>query len=232
MRLLLIPLLMLTAAPAAFAQTEQERLEHCIDQIDKDAEVAYQDGLSWMAKGNRPAARHCTALALIALGQEAEGAARLEELANAPDAGGIEERGIYLAQSGNAWLLADMPDAAIVTLTNALKLRPEDGELYKDRARAYLKLQKWEEAGFDLDAAIQRSAGNAEAYRLRGYVLMKSSRLTDAWKDVETAMRLAPKDVDVLVLRGDVREAMRVAGMEDPASLEKPEESRTRIVGN
>lgn len=232
MRILLIPLLLLATAPAAFAQTEQERLEHCIDQIDKDAEVAYQDGLTWMAKGNRPAARHCTALALIALGQEAEGAARLEELANAPDAGGLEERGIYLAQSGNAWLLADMPDAAIVTLTNALKLRPDDGELYKDRARAYLQLGKWEEAGFDLDAAIQRSAGNAEAYRLRGYVLLKSNRLADAWKDVETAMRLAPKDVDVLVLRGDVREAMRVAGMDDPSGLDKPEEARTRIVGN
>jgi tetratricopeptide (TPR) repeat protein len=232
MRIFVIPLLLLATAPAAFAQTEQERLEQCVTQIDRDAEVAYQDGLTWMAKGNRPAARHCTALALIALGQEAEGAARLEELANAPDAGSLEERGIYLAQSGNAWLLADMPDAAIVTLTNALKLLPNDGELYKDRARAYLKLGKLQEAGFDLDAAIQRAAGNAEAYRMRGYVLMKSNRLADAWKDVETAMRLAPKDIDVLVLRGDVREAMRVAGMDDPSELEKPEESRTRIVGN
>lgn len=232
MRLFLIPLFLLATAPAAFAQTEQERLEQCVNQIDKDAEVAYQDGLTWMAKGNRPAARHCTALALIALGQEAEGAARLEELANAPDAGSLEERGLYLTQSGNAWLLADMPDAAIVTLTNALKLLPNDGELYKDRARAYLKLGKLQEAGFDLDAAIQRSAGNAEAYRMRGYVLMKSNRLADAWKDVETAMRLAPKDIDVLVLRGDVREAMRIAGMDDPSVTEKQEESRARIVGN
>ncbi|RYG33014.1 MAG: hypothetical protein EON93_10290 [Burkholderiales bacterium] len=125
-----------------------------------------------------------------------------------------------------------MPDAAVVTLTNALKLRPEDGELYKDRARAYVELKQWNEAGFDLDSAIQLSAGNAEAYRMRGYVLMKSNRLTDAWKDVETAMRLAPKDIDVLVLRGDVREAMRVAGMDDPSGNEKPEESRTRVVGN
>src|SRR5690606_40228459 len=79
----------------------------------------------------------------LALGQEAEGAARLEELANAPDAGGIEERGIYLAQSGNAWLLADMPDAAVVTLTNALKLRPEDGELYKEIGRAACRDRVW-----------------------------------------------------------------------------------------
>ncbi len=90
----LIVLAALAFAPAAFAQTEEERLQTCLEQIDRDAEVAYQDGLSWMAKGNRPGARQCTALALIALGQEAEGAARLEELANAPDAGGLEARAI------------------------------------------------------------------------------------------------------------------------------------------
>lgn len=227
----LLPLL-IAFAPAAFAQTEEEKLQQCIAQIDKDAEVAYQDGLNWLARGNRPAARHCTALALIALGQEAEGAARLEELANAPDAGGIDERGVYLAQSGNAWLMAGKPDAAVVTLTNALKLRPDDGELYKDRARAYVLLKKWNEAGTDLDSAIQLSAGNAEAFRLRGHVLMKLNRLEEAWKDVQVAMRLAPQDVNVIVLRGDVREAMRVAGMEDPAGLDKIEEPRTRIVGN
>jgi len=232
MRSVLLIQLLIAFAPAALAQTEEEKLQQCMTQIDKDAEVAYQDGLSWLARGNRPAARHCTALALIALGQEAEGAARLKELANAPDAGGIEERGVYLAQSGNAWLMAGMPDSAIITLTNALKLRPDDGELYKDRARAYVLLKKWNEAGTDLDSAIQLSAGNAEAFRLRGHILMKLNRLDEAWKDVQVAMRLAPQDVNVIVLRGDVREAMRVAGMEDPAGLDKVEEPRTRIVGN
>lgn len=232
MRYLLIASLLLAASPAAFAQTEQEKLEHCLDQIDKDAEVAYQDGLTWLSKGNRPAARQCTALALIALGQEAEGAHRLEELANAPDAGGIEERGVYLTQSGNAWLMAGMPDEAIVTLTNAMKLRPSDGELFKDRARAHVMLKHWKEAASDLDNAIQLSAADAEGYRLRGYSLMKLGRLDEAWQDVQAAQRLAPKDVNVLVLRGDVREAMRREGKDDPAGLEDASAPRTRIVGN
>jgi len=232
MRYLLVACLVMAAAPAAFAQTEQEKLELCLDQIDKDAEVAYQDGLTWLSKGARPAARQCTALALIALGQEAEGAHRLEELANAPDAGGIDERGVYLAQSGNAWLLAKMPDEAIVTLTNAMKLRPSDGELFKDRSRAHVMLKHWQEAARDLDNAIQLSAADAEAYRLRGYALMKQNRLAEAWNDVEAAQRLAPRDVNVLLLRGDVREAMRLQGIEDPAGLGAVEEPRTRIVGN
>lgn len=232
MRYLAIACLVLATAPGAFAQTEKENLEHCLDQIDKDAEIAYQDGLTWLSKGNRPAARQCTALALIALGQEAEGASRLEELANAPDAGGIEERGVYLTQSGNAWLMAGMPEEAIVTLTNAMKLRPSDGELFKDRSRAHVMLKHWKEAASDLDNAIQLSAADAEAYRLRGYALMKQNQLEEAWQNVVTAQRLAPKDVNVLLLRGDVREAMRREGMDDPAGLEEAAAPRARIVGN
>ncbi len=232
MRCLAVACVLLAASPAAFAQTEKEKLEQCVEQIDRDAEVAYQDGLTWLSKGNRPAARQCTALALIALGQEAEGASRLEELANAPDAGGIDERGVYLAQSGNAWLMAGMPEEAIVTLTNAMKLRPSDGELFKDRSRAHVQLKHWKEAASDLDSAIVLSAADAEAYRLRGYALMKQNQLDAAWQDVVAAQKLAPKDVNVLLLRGDVREAMRRQGMDDPAGLDAVEAPRTRIVGN
>lgn len=230
--LLACPLAWLGLSPAGHAQaeTEPQRLQRCIERIDVDAQGAYQDGLSWLARGNLPAARQCTALALIALGQEAEGAARLEELANAPDGGSLEQRGVYLVQAGNAWLLAGLPDAAIVTLTNAIKLRPADGELFKDRARAYVKLGKWPEAGKDLDAALRLLAVDAETYRLRGLTLLKMNRLTDAWDDVQLAMKLAPKDINVIVLRGDVREAMRLAGMDDPAGAESTGETRTRIV--
>lgn len=232
MRLYVIALLLVAAAPAAFAQTEEQRLQACVLKIDTDAEAAYQDGLSWLAIGNRPAARHCTALALVALGQEAEGAARLEELATAPDGGGLEQRVIYFAQSGNAWLLAGMPEEAALTLTNALKLQPLDGELYKDRARAYVMTMKWADAAKDLDAAIQLAAGDAEAYRMRGHARMKMNQLSAAWTDVEAAMKLAPKDVTAIVLRGDVREAMRLQGLPDPVEGEASLEPRKRIVGN
>jgi tetratricopeptide (TPR) repeat protein len=234
MRVLPLLALVLAASPAAFAQkSESDRLAACIDKIDRDAEEAYQDGLNWLAAGNRPAARQCTAMALIALGQEAEGAARLEALANAPDGGSLDQRGVYLAQSGNAWLLAKMPDAAVVTLTNAMKLRPRDGELRKDRARAYIALKKWQEAGKDLDASIELSPGDAEAMRLRAYTLLKMERYQDAWTDVEAALKQAPKDVDAAVLRGDIREAMREKGLPDPAGLyDTPRDQSPVVVGN
>src|SRR5262245_39868087 len=232
MRVLPLLALVLAAAPAAgppaFAQkSESVRLQNCIDRIDRDPEEAYQDGLAWVAIGNRPAARQCVAMALIALGQEAEGAAQLEALANAPDGGSLDQRGVYLAQSGNAWLLAKMPDAAVVTLTNAIKLLPQDGEVRKDRARAYIALKKWTEAGKDLDASIELSPGDAGALRLRAYALLKMDRLEDAWQDVEKALKQSPKDVDAAVLRGDIREAMYKKGLKDPAGLDGPEPDKS-----
>jgi tetratricopeptide (TPR) repeat protein len=241
MRLAAILAIALAGAPAMSqaapqAQTEADRHKACIAKIDTDAKGAYEDALAWMtSSGDRPAARHCAALALIELGHPGEGAARLEELANAKDAGAIETRAVYLAQSGNAWLLARRPEAAIVTLSNALKLRPGDDELLKDRARAFMMQKEWEDAGADLDAANKIQPSDAETLRLRAGVLKELKRLPEAWSDVETAMAIAPTDVKVLVVRGDVREAMRLAGLPDPIDKQvtsQPDVVRPTIIGN
>lgn len=218
-------------------KTETERHKACIARIDSDAKGAYEEALAWMtSSGDRPAARHCAALALIELGHPEEGAARLEELANATDAGTLEARSIYLAQSGNAWLLAKKPEAAVVTLTNAIKLRPQDNELRKDRARAYMILKKWDDAGDDLNKANELSPGDAETWRLRAVTLKEMGRLDEAWDDIQTALKAAPKDVETIVVRGDIREAMRAKGMPDPidtvVASSRSDVVRPTIIGN
>ena len=234
MRFIAVLAFVIAAGSPALAQdNEAQRLRDCIAKIDTDAAAAYQDALTWMGKGNRPASRQCAALALIEMGQPAQGAARLEELANAADAGALEARAIYLAQSGNAWLLAKNPEAAIVTLTNAIKLSPNDAALYKDRARASLMLKEWDDAGEDLNTAVRLSPGDGEAFRMRALALLKLERFQDAWEDVELALKFAPKDVDAVVLRGDIREAMRKKGLNDPAGYDdKGNVSSPVIVGN
>jgi Flp pilus assembly protein TadD len=213
-------------------QVENARLQACIAKIDVNADDAYEDAMRWLAVGGRPAARQCAALALIAKGQEEEGAVRLEELANAENAGGLEARTIYLAQAGNAWLLAGAPEAAIVTLTNAIKLSPRDAQLRMDRARAQMTMKKWAEAGGDLDAALELSPGEAEAMHMRAQLLMREGRLKDAWVDIEKARRQAPKDVSIIVTRGEIRQAMRAKDMPDPDGLDDAHEARAKIVGN
>jgi len=207
--------LLLPATAFAQAGAESERLSRCIALIEQHPEEAYEDALAWLGAGGRPGARHCAALALIALGQEEEGAARLEALANDPDAGTLEARAIYLAQAGNAWLVAGAPEASIVALTNAIKLAPRDPDLKVDRARAYMLTDKWTEAEADLDAAIGLSPGDETALAQRARVMLEVDRLDEAWRDVSAALLRTPRNVDILVLRGDIREARRLKGLPD-----------------
>ncbi|MFC7292234.1 hypothetical protein [Hirschia litorea] len=205
----LVSVFMMLDASSQYAAEEVQRLEACLEKLETSPEDAYEDGLAWMAETNRARARHCTALALIELGKIEEGAARLEDLANAPDGGSIGDRAVYLAQSGNAWLLAHRYEAAELTLTNAIRLSPEDHELYKDRARARVMLKNWFGVDSDVSEALRLKANDIEALKIRIQARIELGELQLAHQDVQVAMALAPKDIDVLVLRGDVREAQR-----------------------
>ncbi|MBU2085282.1 MAG: tetratricopeptide repeat protein [Alphaproteobacteria bacterium] len=196
---------------ADIAAREATRLDACIARIDVDAEEAYEDALAWSFEGNRPGARQCVALALIALGQEDEGAARLEELANASDGGTMEQRALYLTQAGNAWLVAGAPEAAVVTLTNALKIMPNEPNLLVDRASAQILLGKWPEAIKDLDKALEALPGLAAAHQLRAEARLNMNDLEPALADVKAAMAAEPDNIDTLVLRGRIREAIRLS---------------------
>jgi tetratricopeptide (TPR) repeat protein len=219
------PLSLLTAfwlllAPVAVAQTtsdiiereEAERLSACLDLIETDPEGAYEEGLRWLGQGSRPAARFCTAMALIGRGNYAEGAHRLESLANAPDAGGLEKRVVYLAQAGNAWLAAGMPEEAVVTLSNALKLAPKNPGLLVDRASAYILTDRAGPAVGDLNNALDQLPDYPEALFLRARAFLEQNRLSAAFRDIERARELDPDNIDMLVLRGEIREAQRLAG--------------------
>jgi tetratricopeptide (TPR) repeat protein len=226
---LLVPILLGQSAggqAAKAAQAEQARLIACVEKLETDPENAYEDGIKWLYEGNRPPARQCTAMALIELGRLqkkpdliSEGAARLEELANAKDAGDIDQRAIYLTQAGNAWILAGSPDAATVTLTNAMKLKPKDADLRKDRARAELMIEERVDAIKDLDAALDLSPGDGDAYRLRAQANFDSGLLLEATRDIKAARKAAPRDVPTLVLRGQIVEARQKKGLPDDPAL-------------
>ena len=129
-------------ATVDIARAEQVRLESCLAKTEAQPEEAYEDSLAWLSSGKRPKARYCNAVSLLAFDRLAVVAARLEALATAPDAISAQDRTTYLVQAGNAWLSANYPQAAIVALTDALKLERDDPEIYKDRAAAYLATER------------------------------------------------------------------------------------------
>lgn len=189
---------------------EQKRLEACILRINEDPKEAYEDGLAWVNEGGRPFAKQCTALALVELGHAAEGAIRLEDLANADNGGSIRQRVIYLTQSGNAWLLAGAPEAALVTLNNAIRLSPNDPNLYADRAAAYFELEKWEDVEIDLDLAYQSLPRDTSILKMRAEARLNLDDVDGAEQDVREAMAVDRTDIQTLLLRGRIREAQRV----------------------
>lgn len=186
---------------------EQRRLNACLEKQLEDPQDAYEDGLAWLMEGNRPAARYCTATALIEIGHFVEGADRLEALAAAPDGGTVHDRAIYLAQAGNAWLLAGLPEEAVITLTDAITISPNDAAIYLDRARAHLALQDWEKGEADLDKSLSLEREVLEAHLLRGEARFQQGELDEAMADVDIARRLDPNNIDALLLRGKIREA-------------------------
>lgn len=199
------------SALSDIAEAEQKRLEACLTTVETAPSEAYEDSLAWLGAGNRPKARYCNAVALMAMDRLEEGAARLEALATAPDAIALEDRHLYLAQAGNAWLAANYPDAAIVALTDALKLNADDPKVYKDRAAAYLALERWIEGVDDLNTALELLPNDPEALSLRARAHLAQKDLRAAKTDMELALVHDPENIDLLVLRGQIREAIRLA---------------------
>lgn len=203
--------LLLQSAAAELAAAERARFNACLQTIETDPEAAYEDALDWLSQGARPLARQCAALALIELGEVEEGALRLEALANAPDGGTIADRAVYLAQAGNAWLADGYAKEAATAFSNAIKLSPDDPNLRKDRAAAYLLLDQPTEALSDLDSALELGRFDPETLLLRGQALLALERYDEAMAAVVDALDVDPDNIDVLLLRGRVREAIRLA---------------------
>lgn len=203
--------LLLQTLGSDLARAEEDRLEACVAKIEVSAEEAYEDGLAWTQEGNRPGARQCTALALIGLGSYETGANRLTQLARSSDGGSMEQRALYLTQAGHAWMQAGLPEAAARSFTDALNLAPGTPDLLLDRATAYIVTGNWDEALADLDLLLANVPGDVTGHQLRAEVHLNKNNLALAKQDVDAALAGDPTNIDTLLVRGRVREAIRIA---------------------
>ncbi|MEO0606634.1 MAG: hypothetical protein AAFY82_00275 [Pseudomonadota bacterium] len=199
------------SASADIARAEQARLEACQQKVESAPEEAYEDSLAWLSNGNRPKARYCNAISLLALDRLEEGAARLEALASAPDPIEMQDRILFLTQAGNAWLAGNYPEAAVTALSEALRLETEDPAIYKDRAAAYLAVERWLDGMDDLNTALELAPADPEALSLRARAHLATENLPAAKADMEEALLYDPENIEILVLRGDIREAIRLS---------------------
>jgi hypothetical protein len=187
------------------------RYTRCLGQVPLNAQDALESALKWIGEGGGAPAKHCHALALMAVGQPAEAATRLEALAKARGAFGDALRQQILDQAGNAWLIAGNVQAAVADFTAALelarlaKLGPAaQATALGDRARAQILAGKLKEARADLGAAIGLMATPATLVT-RARLERQEDEIGVAHADIARALKLDAKFAEAFLERGRLR---------------------------
>ena len=187
------------------------RHKTCLESIADDAQQAYEIALQWRSEGGGRRAKHCVAMALFALGHEDEAAFRLDALAAGADGGSVDTRVKHYAEAANFWLTANEADKAYASASAGLKLKYDHLDLRIARARAYAVSGRYDYAETDLTSVLTLDPNHAGALRYRADARFKLDKLDEASADIESALDLDPTSVETAVLRGQIREAIRLA---------------------
>jgi tetratricopeptide (TPR) repeat protein len=206
-----------TAAGASTAQVldAERRYAECLDLARREPERAYDVALSWRDAGGGSPAKHCQSIALLGLGRAIEAARLLEDIAHEANLRhGPRLSAEALAQAGHAWLTAGDTARAVGLFAAALKLRPDDADLWIDRSIALAAAANYWEAIDDLNRAAELAPDRADIYvfRASAYRFVDAPEL--AADDLAEALRRDPSNPEAYLERGILR---RLAGDSDAA---------------
>lgn len=194
-----------------------EKHKACLEQIAVDADTAYEDAMIWRGDGGARRARHCEAMALFALGHKEEAAHRLDLLGGMVGQLSPKMRKNYYLEAANFWLMAGETQQAYESASSGLEIDKEDSQLRIARARVYALLNRYNDSEVDLTSALVFEPQNPDALRYRADARHKQGKLELAKSDIDRAMNLAPTSVETALLRGQIREAIR---LRDKAALD------------
>ena len=197
-------------APPVGAQIE-ESIDHeaeyraCMQLVKSAPEDAYESALAWEARGGGAAAKHCSAVALLAMEHYRDAGERFEALAQSLDTRQRETRIGALAQAGQAWLLAGDMERAHAAQSAALEIDSGNAELWIDRALTLALAENYWEAIDDLNRAEDLAPRRAEIFIFRASAYRYVDALDLAAEDIDRGLRLAPDDPEGLLERGNIR---------------------------
>lgn len=192
----------------------ETRHKTCLESIADDAQAAFETALQWRDEGGGRRAKHCVAMALFALGHEDEAAFRLDALAAGPDGGSDATRVKHYAEATNFWLTANEAEKAYASASAGLKLAYNHLDLRIARARAYALSGRYDYAETDLTSVLTLDPKRADALRYRADARFRQDDLEGAQADIEMSLELDPTSVETALLRGQIREAIRVTKVE------------------
>lgn len=165
----------------------------------------FEAAITWRDEGGGPASRHCTATALVGLGQYEEAAQRLEALAQNMKGFGARERASVLEQAGQVWLRLGDGTRAYAVLSTALSLEDSNARLWIRRGEALARSGEYWEAIDDFGQALDRDSRSLDAlvFRSAAYRLLGVADL--AADDIARALTLDPNNPEALTELGMVR---------------------------
>jgi tetratricopeptide (TPR) repeat protein len=100
-------------------------------------------------------------------------------------------------------------DAAIADFDAALKLSPNDAQIYRNRGSSYTNKGSFDAAIADLTEAIRLEPANAISYNNRGTAFLRKNEMTKAYADYTEAIRLNPRLAEPYTNRGRAYELAR-----------------------
>ena len=211
------------AAPAIEDMDFDQRHEACLESINDDPEIAFEEAMIWQSRGGGRRARHCAALALFAAGETRMAAAQLEQMGSETRIGPSGMRAEFYAQAADFWLVGQDPRAAYRAANSGLEIAKSDTDLRIIRARAYAKLGRWDYAEIDLTSTLAYDPVNVQALIYRADARRRQGKLDEGLADAERALALDELSVEAAVVRGDIREEMRLAKVESETSIQRPQ---------
>jgi len=185
----------------------------CMDLVAERPERAEAEAAGWAAAGGGPAARHCRAVALAAMGRERLAAEALVALAADATAMPDTARADLLLQAGELFLELGDIDAAAVASERVFALAGATAAALEFRARIRAERRDWAGAEADLDRAIAAAAPSADLLILRASARRRRGRLVEARDDANWALDLAPERADLWLELGTIH-----AGLGDRAA--------------
>jgi tetratricopeptide (TPR) repeat protein len=94
------------------------------------------------------------------------------------------------------------PHKAIVYLSNAIKLQPNDAEIYYNRGVAFANLGQYQTAIKDYNQTISLNPAYSEAFYNRGTIYSEIGQYQRAIEDFNQAISLQPNDAEAYHGRG------------------------------
>lgn len=190
------------------SEADTARYNECMALARANPERAIEVAAQWRATGGGGLARHCAAIALIAVGAEANAAEALTDVGVQGDGLSDEDRQGALMLAGELWLRLEQPELARRTFAASVEIGGAARRSSIGWARAEAMEGRWSDAVSALDPVIADNSSDIEALILRAAARRSAGDAEGALADATRAVEIAPEIALAWFERGAAERAL------------------------